>query len=191
MNYLTPKRLAHAAMTAFALAGLAAAGPAANAQVFCWTSGAGANNHCYEWVQTALSWTDARTAATLRTNAGQPGYLVTITSAEEQAFLDANFGGLDGWLGFTDEVTEGTFVWVTGEAVTYTRWNGGEPNNLGDEDYTQMGGSHFWNDLPNGSARPYFVEYNPASTAVPEPGALSLLAGSAVGAGLLLRRRRK
>jgi len=51
----------------------------------------------------------------------------------------------------TDEVTEGTFKWANGEAVTYTNWAPGEPNNLGNEDYAEFnfGGVGKWNDHPD------------------------------------------
>ena len=52
----------------------------------------------------------------------------------------------------TDEVTEGTFKWANGEAVTYTNWFGNPDNGGGsNEDYAELnfGGSGKWNDLPN------------------------------------------
>jgi len=51
----------------------------------------------------------------------------------------------------TDEVTEGTFKWANGEAVTYTNWAPGEPNNLGNEDYAEFNvfGVGKWNDRPD------------------------------------------
>lgn len=41
----------------------------------------------------------------------------------------------------------------------YTNWNGGEPNNSGNEDYTQFVGGGRWNDLPNTSL-PYVLEFD-------------------------------
>jgi len=37
---------------------------------------------------------------------------------------------------------------VTGEPLTYQNWSQGEPNNLDDEDYTEMYRDGAWNDLP-------------------------------------------
>ncbi len=82
------------------------------------------------------------------------GHLASIADAEENEFVRANvlrFDGADrrGWIGFTDEAVEGTFVWTDGTPNTYTNWNAGEPNNAsGLEHYTEMLGNGLWNDLP-------------------------------------------
>jgi len=86
------------------------------------------------------------------------GYLVTVTSAAENSFI---FGlWPSGWIGLTDEITEGQWRWVTGETYSYTSWNPGEPNNAGNEDYVQFVGGGKWNDLPNGVSLPYVIEFN-------------------------------
>lgn len=41
----------------------------------------------------------------------------------------------------------------------YTNWNPGEPNNSGNEDYTQFVSGGRWNDLPNTSL-PYVIEFD-------------------------------
>jgi len=85
------------------------------------------------------------------------GHLVTVTTAAENTFI---FGlWPSGWIGLTDEVTEGVWQWVTGEAYSYTSWNPGEPNNSGNEDYVQFVGGGKWNDLPNNYSLPYVLEF--------------------------------
>ena len=42
----------------------------------------------------------------------------------------------------------------------YTNWNPGEPNDSGGEDYTQFVGGGKWNDLPNGYAFQYVIEFD-------------------------------
>ncbi len=76
------------------------------------------------------------------------GHLVTINSAEENNFLKNVTSG-SVWLGLTDANSEGNFSWNTGESVTYTNWNTGEPNDWGHygEDYTQFYSNGLWNDI--------------------------------------------
>ena len=124
-------------------------------------------DHYYEYVSdSGITWSDAKTAAVGRTYFGLQGYLATIGSPEEAQLSGEQAAGV-GWLGGTDEETEGVWKWATGpEAGTifwngdstgstpnYANWNGGEPNNLGDEDYLHVtfnvGTPGSWNDLRN------------------------------------------
>jgi hypothetical protein len=109
------------------------------------------NGHSYYRSTGSMTWTQARQACI---NMG--GHLVTITSAGENNFVFNTWPS--GWIGFNDEAVEGQWRWVTGESVVYTNWNGGEPNNAGNEDYAQFVGGGKWNDLPN-IALPYVLEF--------------------------------
>jgi len=118
------------------------------------------NGHSYYRSTGTAFWTDARAAC-----ANMGGYLVTITSAAENNFI---FGiWPSGWIGLTDEVNEGVWRWVTGEAYSYSSWNPGEPNNAGNEDYVQFVGGGRWNDLPNGYSLPYVLEFDYIVTFTP------------------------
>jgi hypothetical protein len=108
-----------------------------------------ANGHEY-FLLGPGTWTAARAAAV-----SMGGHLVTINDAAENEWVRANVLRFDGadrraWIGLNDIKTEGTFVWTSGEPVTYTNWSGGEPNNSGGiEHYVEMFGNGFWNDNSN------------------------------------------
>jgi Ca2+-binding RTX toxin-like protein len=105
-------------------------------------------NGKFYFLSSAGSWTQAQAQAV-----SLGGNLVAVNDAAENQFLVNTFGGTERlWIGLTDEVTEGTFKWVNGEAVTYTNWYPNQPDNAGgNEDYAEfnVGGAGKWNDLPN------------------------------------------
>jgi hypothetical protein len=180
---------------------LALAAQTAAAAPVQWTTGSGGNGHWYELVTELSTWVNARTSAAARTHAGVNGYLATITSAAEQAFLNTavNPTSVAAWLGGSDLAQEGTWLWVTEPGgpipVIYANWATAEPNNQidtfgSDEDYLQ--GWRFevtkWNDNPSAYPYAYVVEYTPAT--VPVPAALPLL-GAGIASLVALRRRKK
>jgi len=56
------------------------------------------------------------------------GHLATLNDPAEQDWVYSTFARLGSfWIGLNDLGTEGTFVWASGEAVTYTNWAGGYP----------------------------------------------------------------
>jgi hypothetical protein len=138
----------------------------------------GTNGHFYRPISTGATYTNARAAALTTTFKGQQGYLVTITSADEDAFIFNNVPQGNIWFALTDEVEEarwtidagpekGTLIKINNGQTNgnipgqYNNWAGGEPNNSGNEDYavTKWGGGSQWNDLPNHFSCPYVIEY--------------------------------
>ena len=97
------------------------------------------------------------------------GNLVCISDANENDFVSNILPGQQFWLGYTDETTEGSFVWVDGSNHTYTKWSPNEPSNsgpTGNEDYTiinydGIGNTPFdgfWNDVDDNSQYLYVLE---------------------------------
>lgn len=105
------------------------------------------NSHWYGISYGPMSWPDAEIVAE---EAG--GTLATISSADEQAWVQAALGSYSSWrywIGLNDIANEGQFVWVNGEPVGYTNWIPGQPNNGGgveDAGEIQPGSSWRWND---------------------------------------------
>ena len=112
------------------------------------------NGHEYRLIPSYKTWAEAKLDCEAR-----GGHLVTITSSAENTLVTGltHMGSV--WIGLTDEITEGEFQWVTGEAVDYTNWAPGEPNDAGGEDYTELYDSGEWNDIPSGQSHPYVCEW--------------------------------
>lgn len=104
------------------------------------------------------------------------GHLVTISDAAENAWVWDTFGAVNTglFIGFNDAASEGTFVWSSGDPVTFINWRTGEPNNCcGGEDFGELGGDYKWNDVGPNHAWRAVVEVVP--TSVPEPSSLLLM----------------
>lgn len=136
------------------------------------------NGHFYQPISATATYTNARSLSLGRTFKGQQGYLVTITSSDEDLFIFNNVPQTSIWFALTDVAQEG--FWridagpengtliktqngqlagnITGQ---YNNWASGEPNNAGGEHYavTKWGGGSTWNDLPNNFSCAYVVEY--------------------------------
>ncbi|MBO5303245.1 MAG: Ig-like domain-containing protein [Lachnospiraceae bacterium] len=85
------------------------------------------NGHYYKFVNEVV---DAYTAEYMCDISG--AHLVTLTSAEEEAFVKTNLSGeTDIWLGA--KKVNGAWNWITGEPFSYANWHEDEPSN-GDEE---------------------------------------------------------
>ena len=196
-------RAVSVAMVCFVGLGSTAVGQAALTE---WRTADGGNGHFYEPVVAAsITWTEAQTAAETK-----GGYLATITSPEENAFVfsvvddDASwylYGGAavhGPWLGGLQPEgspePDGGWEWVTGEPFSYANWSPGQPDNYGQitgpEDRvhfwtlgtTLQDRAATWNDAAafDWNVHSYVIEY------IPEPATVALLVLGGLG---LLRGR--
>lgn len=150
----------------------------------------GSNGHFYRsssptTANYTTATTGARDAAKASTYKGQSGYVVTITSENENTFVSTAIeSAANIWIGATDELSEGVWRWDTSggspeagiifwngaaagssPAGQYAKWASGEPNDWSSaEDYavTNWNGGTAWNDCNNsacGSGAKYVIEY--------------------------------
>ncbi|MBN1818762.1 MAG: hypothetical protein JW828_15480 [Sedimentisphaerales bacterium] len=123
-----------------------------------------ANGHQYTLTPYPLPWHLARDYAT---KVG--GHLVTINDEAENEWLVKQFGeGVEYWIGLTDELEEGKWIWVTGESIDYLNWAPGEPDNfLKKQHYVMLNDTKphrnqvepgKWNDITSNEVRIGIIE---------------------------------
>lgn len=191
--------------------------PAAPVQ---WTAAMGGNDNWYEYVPAIsifapVTYATARADALARTHLGLSGYLATITSAEEQAFIESSFaimtgfgGGGTAWIGGLYSDTEAAFLWQdgpeAGKKVAGVKWApghpvAGSPNLVLFRSFSTYLGIGAW----AGGAFGFIVEHGdgvvdkvvidppppPDPSAVPEPSAFLLSAAGLAGIWIRFRRR--
>jgi cysteine-rich repeat protein len=87
------------------------------------------NGHCYMlFTSVDKTWANAKTACA----AYSGSYLTSITASAEQTQITGGFSlpSQSTFIGFNDRTTEGAFVWDHGEAVSYTNWGSGQPDDF-------------------------------------------------------------
>lgn len=114
------------------------------------------------------SWIDAHIGCRQR-----GGRLVVLETPEENATVSARvreFTEVQFWLGLSDSLTEGTWLWTDGSTLAYDAWASGEPNDAGGSEDCGQGNFRNegeWNDGYCGSRLPFVCEFDrPAPTCV-------------------------
>ncbi|MCW9024267.1 MAG: PEP-CTERM sorting domain-containing protein [Gammaproteobacteria bacterium] len=139
-------------------------------------------------------------------NQGEGWHLATITSAEEQSFMQTNLlqytTGHKFWLGGWQELNALTpdldWNWVTNEAWDYTNWGRIQPDDYDGREQRWLATTDLlnwhWDDQTidmNSSTRisGFFIERSGKSVHVPEPSSFALLGIALTGFGFMQRRK--
>lgn len=122
------------------------------------------------YLLSAASWTESEAFAR-----ELGGHLTTIRNTDEQEWIWETFSAFGGeerslWIGLNDQDQEGSYQWASGEAVDFTHWLDGQPDDnpsSGGEDYVHIirrgnafnAAPGFWNDLADTDA--VFDQFSP------------------------------
>ena len=186
----------------------------AHADPVQWTVASGGNGHFYEFRYDNNNFLNARASALASSYMGMSGYLATVTSAAEAAFLYGSVNTSIAYIGGSDEGHEGTWTWLDGPEAggvfysasggpldyAYSSWGPGEPNDgfpNGPENALITNNDHAgqWNDVRSAGqfSLGYYVEYSATADAgaVPEPASWAMMVAGfgMLGAGMRHRRR--
>ncbi len=102
------------------------------------------DDHFYNFIDTALTFENARIAADNTTLFGLQGYLATITSEAEQDYIEPKIGG-QGWIGACDRLGDTTVRGYCGLTSTEVSNLNGQSSWLNSNgDYSIGGGEGYW-----------------------------------------------
>ena len=79
------------------------------------------------------------------------GHLASIGSEKENVELLKEAGNHKVWLGGTDQVEEGIWIWSDGKVWNFTYWATGKPDNVNNSDcmfIANWDDLAFWHDIP-------------------------------------------
>jgi Lectin C-type domain len=109
----------------------------------------GPDGSCFVLVTTPKAYLQAKAACE-----AMNAHLAYLKNAALDNFAETFVGNLDTYIGGSDRITEGTFLWEDGAPFVYTNWEANEPSNGGgtyQEDCVVIAGSRAgkqWDDRP-------------------------------------------
>lgn len=125
------------------------------------------NGHQYYCSKGAATWPSAKSICE-----ANGGHLAIINNLEENNYLAGLLQTNAAYIGLSDSGTEGTFQWVDGSDLSYTRWYPGQPNDYrGYQDYVELLKNGQWNDQYNDKPLEFIMEipcYTVTQTAGPD-----------------------
>ncbi|XP_036452963.1 ladderlectin-like [Colossoma macropomum] len=125
-------------------------------------------SRCFSVFTTSANW-----LASEQNCVNMGGHLASVHSSEEYTFiralvLNVTSSNSRTWLGATDAVQEGVWVWTDGSAFDYINWSTGQPDNAGSaENCMEMNFPVNWNDVTCNSLFPSVCAKTITTTTVP------------------------
>ena len=99
------------------------------------------NGHRYA-LTPPMTWQQAEAIAVQ-----EGGHLATIRSASDNTWISLTLEPSQfKWIGMSDASVEGAWIWSSGEAVGYTNWSGGQPDDALGQDYGVIEPGGTWDD---------------------------------------------
>uniref|UniRef100_A0A8C2SV91 Macrophage mannose receptor 1-like n=1 Tax=Coturnix japonica TaxID=93934 RepID=A0A8C2SV91_COTJA len=155
------------------------AGEKENTDVGCKKGWVRYGTYCYFIGHVPATFSEAN-----NTCEGQKGYLLTVESRYEQAYLTSLVGLRPDkyfWLGLSDMEDQGTFRWSSGEEVSFTHWNAAMPGSKRGCVAMRTGtAAGLWDVLDCESKQKYICKQwavgataPPLSSAAPKPTSIS------------------
>ncbi len=124
-----------------------------------WRIKDGGTGNAYQYRKGSQGWASAKDVAETTELLGVEGHLASLTSFAENNVLvtlfrtspdlcPANPGDCNilGWIGLSDQETEGRYAWVTGENLDFFKWLGGRSpvDPTGADDFVHIDAGGFW-----------------------------------------------
>ncbi|MFK7937155.1 MAG: lectin-like protein [Saprospiraceae bacterium] len=131
---------------------------------------------CYYQSDDSFTWQNSLSFAQ---NFG--GNLVSITADAENDFLLTNYISPDPWIGLNDIDQEGDWQWASGEQVSYTNWQNGQPNGQTNQNAAAFLNDGTWGDFAEDNLKPFILE-----TALPLPVELITFTATNIGSTIVL-----
>uniref|UniRef100_A0A914WB12 Fibrinogen C-terminal domain-containing protein n=1 Tax=Plectus sambesii TaxID=2011161 RepID=A0A914WB12_9BILA len=129
------------------------------------------NNKCYLVVTDRKTWFDAEAYCQAQTS---DGHLTSITSAYEQAYINAIVISTPSittcdqfWIGADDFNNTGTFAWTDGQLTAYNNWDPSQPDLTYHCVSSLLRTSGKWRTEQGGEFNCFVCDYNKTATTVP------------------------
>ena len=119
------------------------------------------DNSTFSIVEGNFTWHEAKSDAESR-----GGRLAVLDTGEKLSKARASIGSYEScWIGLSDELSEGNWIWVNGTSLSFSDWINGEPTNISsdglyEEHFVEMVNSYSgkWNDVSEHVTMAYLIE---------------------------------